>query len=175
MARKWIRSSDIGVLVKSMSGKGYTAADRDWMSQAIELAKLAAAAGEVPVGALLVKDGVCIGEGWNNPIGRCDPTAHAEINALRNAASHLHNYRLPNTTLYVTIEPCTMCIGAMIHARVGRLVYGATEPRAGAVVSQLKLPECAHYNHKMVVVGGVMGEQCGELVSAFFRAKRNAE
>ncbi len=174
MARKWIRSSDIGMLVKSMSGKGYTAADRDWMSQAIELAKLAAAAGEVPVGALLVKDGVCIGEGWNNPIGRCDPTAHAEINALRNAASHLHNYRLPNTTLYVTIEPCTMCVGAMIHARVGRLVYGATEPRAGAVVSQLQLPQCGHYNHKMAVVGGVMGEQCGELVSAFFRAKRSA-
>ena len=156
-----------------MNAKGYTAADRDWMSRAIELAKMAGEAGEVPVGALLVKDGVCIGEGWNNPISHCDPTAHAEINALRSAASHLLNYRLPNTTLYVTIEPCTMCVGAMIHARVGRLVYGATEPRAGAVVSQLQLPGCAHYNHKMEVVGGVLAERCGELVSAFFKAKRS--
>ncbi|TNE77953.1 MAG: nucleoside deaminase, partial [Gammaproteobacteria bacterium] len=93
---------------------------------------------------------------------------------LRDAARQLNNYRLPNTTLYVTIEPCTMCIGAMIHARVGRLVYGAEEPRAGAVVSQLRLTECGHYNHKIEVVGGVMAQKCGELVSEFFRAKRNS-
>ncbi|WP_461482797.1 tRNA adenosine(34) deaminase TadA [Porticoccus sp.] len=156
------------------AGRGYTAADRDWMLRAIELAKRAGEAGEVPVGALLVRDAVCIGEGWNSPIGRCDPTAHAEINALRQAAEQLHNYRLPNTTLYVTIEPCTMCIGAMIHARVGRLVYGALEPRAGAVVSQLQLPQCGHFNHKMAVVGGVLAEQCGQLVIEFFRARRQA-
>ncbi|MEZ5529170.1 MAG: tRNA adenosine(34) deaminase TadA [Porticoccaceae bacterium] len=157
------------------AGRGYTAADLDWMAQALELARQAGGVGEVPVGAILVKDGVCIGRGWNNPIGSCDPTAHAEINALREAASQQKNYRLPDTTLYVTIEPCTMCIGAMIHARVGRLVYGATEPRAGAVVSQLQLPECGHYNHKMEVVGGVMAERCGGLVSDFFRAKRQKD
>jgi len=153
-------------------GKGYTAVDLEWMAQAFELAQTAAEAGEVPVGALLVKDGVCIGRGRNSPIGCCDPTAHAEINAIREASALQQNYRLPDTTLYVTIEPCTMCVGAMIHARVGRLVYGAEEPRAGAVVSQLQLLQCGHYNHSMDVVGGVLKARCGELVSQFFRERR---
>lgn len=157
-----------------MTGRGYTAADLQWMAEALKLAQRAAEAGEVPVGALLVRDNQLVGQGWNQPLGSCDPTAHAEIVALRDAARQLNNYRLPNTTLYVTIEPCTMCIGAMIHARVGRLVYGAEEPRAGAVVSQLRLTECSHYNHKIEVVGGVMAQKCGELVSEFFRAKRNS-
>ena len=156
-----------------MVGKGYAPVDVEWMTRALALAEKAAAVGEVPVGALLIKEGIVIGEGFNTPISTCDPTAHAEIMALRNAASGMKNYRLPETTLYVTIEPCTMCIGAMIHARVARLVYGATEPRAGAVVSRLELPTLAHYNHKLDVVGGVLAKQCGELISAFFRNKRS--
>ena len=156
-----------------MVGKGYTSVDVEWMTRALALAEKAAAVGEVPVGALLIKEGIVIGEGFNTPISTCDPTAHAEIMALRNAAFGMKNYRLPETTLYVTIEPCTMCIGAMIHARVARLVYGATEPRAGAVVSRLELPTLAHYNHKLDVVRGVLAKQCGELISAFFRNKRS--
>ncbi len=152
--------------------KGYTPIDMEWMSKALVLAEQAGAIGEVPVGSLLVKDGVVVGEGYNTPISHCDPTAHAEIMALRDGAARLKNYRLPDTTLYVTIEPCTMCIGAIIHARVSRLVYGAKEPRAGAVESQLELPTLAHYNHKLDVVGGVLAEQCGELIRAFFRDRR---
>lgn len=156
-----------------MSIREHTSVDVDWMSEALILAKRAADVGEVPVGALLVKGEVIVGKGFNSPISSCDPTAHAEIMALRDAASTFENYRLPETTLYVTIEPCTMCIGAMIHARVARLVYGATEPRAGAVVSQLELPTLAHYNHKLDVVGGVLAKQCGDLISTFFRNKRS--
>lgn len=156
-----------------MTGKGYTPLDIDWMSKALILAEQASRVDEVPVGALLVKDGVMVGEGFNAPITTCDPTAHAEIMALRNAAANMNNYRLPDTTLYVTIEPCTMCIGAMIHARVARLVYGAKEPRAGAVESQLKLPELTHYNHKLDVVGGVLEKECSDLISTFFRNKRS--
>ena len=155
-----------------MKGKGYTPIDREWMTKALLLAEKAGAAGEVPVGAVLVKDGVAVGEGWNRPISTCDPTAHAEVMALRDAASRLENYRLPETTLYVTIEPCTMCVGAILHARVGRIVYGATEPRAGAVESQLQLTDMTHYNHKVEVVGGVLAEECSELISDFFRKKR---
>lgn len=156
-----------------MIGKGYTPIDIDWMSKALVLAEQAGREGEVPVGALLVKDGAVIGEGFNSPITTCDPTAHAEIMALRNAAANMNNYRLPDTTLYVTIEPCTMCIGAMIHARVARLVYGAKEPRAGAVESQLKLPELTHYNHRLNVVGGVLEKKCSDLISTFFHNKRS--
>ncbi|HEB26416.1 MAG TPA: tRNA adenosine(34) deaminase TadA [Porticoccus sp.] len=155
-----------------MKGKGYTPIDREWMTRALLLAEQAGAADEVPVGAVLVKDGVAIGEGWNRPISTCDPTAHAEVMALRDAASRLENYRLPETTLYVTIEPCTMCVGAILHARVGRIVYGATEPRAGAVESQLRLTDMTHYNHKVEVVGGVLAEECSQLISDFFRKKR---
>jgi tRNA(adenine34) deaminase len=157
------------------AGKGYTPMDREWMGKALLLAQKAATEGEVPVGAVLVKDGAIVGEGFNCPITTCDPTAHAEIMALRNAATNTGNYRLPGTTLYVTIEPCTMCIGAMIHARVSRLVYGAEEPRAGAVVSQLALPSLPHYNHAMNVVGGVLAEECGRLMSDFFKNKRLAK
>jgi tRNA(adenine34) deaminase len=155
-----------------MKGKGYTPVDREWMTKALLLAEQAGAADEVPVGAVLVKDGVAIGEGWNRPISTCDPTAHAEVMALRDAASRLENYRLPETTLYVTIEPCTMCVGAILHARVGRIVFGATEPRAGAVESQLRLTDMTHYNHKVEVVSGVLAEECSQLISDFFRKKR---
>ena len=158
-----------------MAAKDYTRIDMDWMAKALILAEKAAVADEVPVGALLVKDGVVVGEGFNSPISSCDPTAHAEVMALRDAASRLENYRLPETTLYATIEPCTMCMGAIIHARVSRLVYGAKEPRAGAVESQLELSKLAHYNHKLEVAGGVMSEQCGELISTFFRNKRSSK
>jgi tRNA(adenine34) deaminase len=155
-----------------MTGKGYKPQDRDWMLEAMSLAEQAGAAGEVPVGALVVRNGSVIGRGWNCSIGHCDPTAHAEIVALRDAAKSASNYRLPGTILYVTIEPCTMCIGAMIHARIGRLVYGASEPRAGAVTSQLRLTDQTYFNHRIEVVGGLLAEQCGEMVSHFFRQRR---
>tara|TARA_R110002124_G_scaffold66928_5_gene181909 strand:- start:2065 stop:2556 length:492 start_codon:yes stop_codon:yes gene_type:complete len=155
-----------------MTSKGYKPQDREWMLEAMSLAERAGVAGEVPVGALVVCNGSVIGRGWNCSIGHCDPTAHAEIVALRDAAKSVSNYRLPDTTLYVTIEPCTMCVGAMIHARIGRLVYGASEPRAGAVASQLHLTEQTHFNHRIEVVSGLLAEPCGELVSQFFRQRR---
>lgn len=149
-----------------------TPKDYTFMRRALELAELAAERGEVPVGAVLVQDGKVIGEGSNRPIGNCDPSAHAEIVALRRAAEDKQNYRLPNTTLYVTIEPCTMCFGALVHARVGRLVYGASEPRAGVVESQLKLGEAGFFNHKIAVESGVMAEEAGKLVRDFFHDRR---
>ncbi|BBM00213.1 tRNA adenosine(34) deaminase TadA [Microbulbifer sp. GL-2] len=149
-----------------------TPKDYMFMRRALELAELAAERGEVPVGAVLVQDGKVIGEGSNRPIGNCDPSAHAEIVALRRAAEDKQNYRLPNTTLYVTIEPCTMCFGALVHARVGRLVYGASEPRAGVIESQLKLGEAGFFNHKIAVESGVMAEEAGKLVREFFHDRR---
>ncbi|WP_444919240.1 tRNA adenosine(34) deaminase TadA [Microbulbifer sp. JMSA003] len=149
-----------------------TPRDFGFMRRALELAQLAAERGEVPVGAVLVQDGTIIGEGSNRPIGNCDPSAHAEIVALRQAADKQQNYRLPNTTLYVTIEPCTMCFGAMVHARVGRLVYGATEPRAGVVESQLELAQASFFNHKITVESGVMAEEASNLVREFFHDRR---
>ncbi|WHI48400.1 tRNA adenosine(34) deaminase TadA [Microbulbifer sp. VAAF005] len=149
-----------------------TPRDFGFMRRALELAQLAAERGEVPVGAVLVQDGKIIGEGSNRPIGNCDPSAHAEIVALRQAADKQQNYRLPNTTLYVTIEPCTMCFGAMVHARVGRLVYGATEPRAGVVESQLELAQASFFNHKITVESGVMAEEASNLVREFFHDRR---
>lgn len=142
------------------------------MRRALDLAGQAAAAGEVPVGAVVVHEGVVIGEGFNQPIGSHDPTAHAEIVALRAAAKAMDNYRLPDTTLYVTLEPCTMCIGAMIHARVGRLVFAAREPRAGAVVSTLQLCEHTSYNHKLAWSEGVLAEESAALLTGFFKARR---
>ncbi len=142
------------------------------MHQALELARKAAAQGEVPVGALVVLDDKVIGQGWNQPILSNDPTAHAEIVALRDAASTLANYRLPLATLYVTIEPCTMCAGALIHARVARVVYGATEPKSGVAESNGCLFGYEHFNHQVEVQGGVMAEQCSEVMSAFFLARR---
>ncbi|MCC1497285.1 tRNA adenosine(34) deaminase TadA [Alcanivorax sp. 1008] len=143
-----------------------------WMAQALELAKTAAEHGEVPVGALLVRDGEVIGEGWNQPIGRHDPTAHAEVVALRDAAARVGNYRLGGSVLYVTIEPCTMCFGALMHARVGTLVYGAREPRAGVCGSQLSLPAQYFYNHRLEVIGGVMAQQSSAMLKSFFARKR---
>ncbi|QHQ40856.1 tRNA adenosine(34) deaminase TadA [Microbulbifer hydrolyticus] len=143
-----------------------------FMQQALSLAAKGAALGEVPVGALVVLDGEVIGEGFNRPISASDPSAHAEVNALRDAAARQNNYRLPGATLYVTIEPCTMCFGTLIHARIARLVYGAAEPRAGVVASQLKLAEQTFFNHKIEVEGGVLAEEAGTLVREFFQKRR---
>jgi len=142
------------------------------MARALELARSAEAAGEVPVGALVVRDGAVLGEGWNRPIGGHDPTAHAEVVALRAAAAAAGNYRLGGATLYVTLEPCPMCTMAMVHARIARLVYGAPDPRQGAAGSVLDL--CAHpaFNHRLEVRAGVGAEPAGELLRAFFRARR---
>ncbi|MDB2483652.1 tRNA adenosine(34) deaminase TadA [Gammaproteobacteria bacterium] len=148
------------------------AQDTAWMRLAIEQAHQAESLGEVPVGAVLVIDGALIAAAFNAPISGCDPSAHAEIAVLRKAAELRKNYRLLFSTLYVTIEPCTMCMGAMIHSRVQRVVFGAREPRAGAVVSQLQLAGQPFYNHQIEVTEGVLADECGALVSTFFRAKR---
>jgi len=149
-----------------------TPRDFMFMQRALELAAQGAELGEVPVGAVLVMDGEIVGEGFNQPISACDPSAHAEVVALRAAAAKRKNYRLPDSTLYVTIEPCTMCFGTLIHARVARLVYGAAEPRAGVVASQLQLPQQVFFNHKIQVEGGVLEEQAGALVKEFFQQRR---
>ncbi len=146
--------------------------DLAFMSRALELAREAAAAGEVPVGAVIVKDGAIVAEGWNRPIGTCDPTAHAEIIALRAAGIALDTYRLIDTTLYVTLEPCAMCAGAMVHARVRRLVYGATDPRAGAAGSVFNVVQNPALNHRLESCGGVLAEECGTLLRDFFAARR---
>lgn len=149
-----------------------SAEDTAFMRRALDLAAAGARAGEVPVGALLVRGGIVLGEGYNQPIARCDPTAHAEIVALRAAAAACNNYRLPETTLYVTIEPCTMCVGALMHARVGRVVFGAPEPKAGSLVSNLQLSQAQHWNHRLEVCGGVCAEAAAELMQNFFRERR---
>ncbi len=142
------------------------------MRQALELARQAATLGEVPVGAVVVRDGEIIGRGGNQPIGRHDPTAHAEVMALRDAAANVGNYRLPGSTLYVTLEPCLMCIGAIFHARVGRVVFGARDPKTGAAGSVLNLFDETRLNHHAEVLGGVLAEECGTLLSGFFAARR---
>ena len=147
-------------------------ADADYMRRALELARSAELAGEVPVGAVLVIDGVVVGEGWNRPIGSSDPTAHAEIEALRAGARLLGNYRLGSSTLYVTMEPCPMCAGAMIHARVGRLVYGTTDLRAGAAGTVIDVLGGPAANHRVVVSGGVLADECRHVLQEFFRARR---
>ena len=148
--------------------------DELYMRRALALAACGEAAGEVPVGAVLVHEGRVIAETWNRPISLDDPTAHAEILALRAGGETLGNYRLPGATLYVTLEPCAMCAGAMVHARIGRLVYGAADPRAGAVDSNIGLLRAAGLNHRVAVTGGVLGEECGVRLQAFFRARRSA-
>lgn len=148
--------------------------DQYYMRQALDLARQAAQEGEVPVGAVLVRDGEVIGRGFNRPIGLCDASAHAEINALRDAGAKQNNYRLPNATLYVTIEPCTMCVGAMVHARIGRLVYGAPEPKAGAVNSRSQLLQAEYWNHRVSVTAGVLAEEASAVMQAFFAARRQA-
>ncbi|WP_428033148.1 tRNA adenosine(34) deaminase TadA [Amphritea sp.] len=147
--------------------------DLHWMEHALQLAQRAADAGEVPVGAVVVLNGAIIGEGWNQPISGHDPTAHAEIMALREAAAKIANYRLAGATLYVTIEPCTMCAGAIIHARVKRVVFGASEPKAGAVISNALMFDQSWMNHWPEYTGGVMAEQCSDAISAFFRQRRS--
>jgi tRNA(adenine34) deaminase len=146
--------------------------DRRWMAKALELARRAAAAGEVPVGAVLVRGDEAIGEGWNRPIGASDPTAHAEVVALRTAAARTGNYRLVDSTLYVTLEPCPMCAGAIVHARVARVVFGAPDPRAGAAGSVFDLLQTETLNHRAEVRGEVLAEECGTLLRDFFRARR---
>ena len=148
--------------------------DQFFMREALGLARQAEQLGEVPVGAVLVVDDDIIGRGWNRPIASHDPTAHAEIVALRDAAQDRENYRLPGSTLYVTLEPCTMCVGAMIHARVSRLVYGASEPRSGAVDSVFDLLKPGAHNHTIDITSGVLAEDSADLLKAFFARRRNA-
>ena len=146
--------------------------DAPFMREALVLAAQAAAAGEVPVGAVVVKDGTVIGRGSNRPITSNDPTAHAEIVALREAAAKLGNYRLPGCDLYVTLEPCAMCVGAMVHARVSRVVFGARDPKTGACGSIVDLPSIAHWNHHGVFTGGVLETECGQVLKEFFAERR---
>lgn len=149
-----------------------TQTDIDYMQQALALAQQAAQTGEVPVGAIVVKDDIIIGRGSNAPIGTHDPTAHAEIRAMRDAAQHLGNYRLVGCTLYVTLEPCAMCSGAIQQARIARLVYGASDPKTGACGSVIDLMAEPKLNHHTEVVGGILADECGRLLSAFFKSRR---
>lgn len=142
------------------------------MTRALELARVAESEGEVPVGAVIVKDDAVVAEGWNRPIHSCDPTAHAEIVALRAAGEALRTYRLTETTLYVTLEPCAMCASAMVHARVRRLVFAATDPRAGAAGSVFNIIQHASLNHRLECTSGVLAEECGALLRGFFAARR---
>ena len=142
------------------------------MRLALAEAAYARTLNEVPIGAVVVADGKVVGTGCNRPVSAIDPTAHAEINALRAAATSMENYRLTGVTLYVTVEPCLMCVGAMIHARVGLVVYGAPEPRSGALVSATRAHETPGLNHQLTVLGGVLEEECREVVQEFFKDKR---
>lgn len=146
--------------------------DLTWMRRALALAERAAAAGEVPVGAVAIRGGELLGEGWNQPVGSHDPTAHAEIVALRQASRKINNYRIIDSTLYVTLEPCIMCAGAMIHARVARLVFGAFDPKSGAAGTRWNVLALPGVNHRVEVEGGVLADQCGAILRAFFQARR---
>ena len=146
--------------------------DERFMREALAGAAVAEAAGEVPVGAVVVSDGAIVGRGFNQPIGTVDPTAHAEIVALRDAGRGVGNYRLVGATLYVTIEPCLMCVGGMVHARVGTLVFGAPEPKAGAIVSTCRAHELPSLNHRIEAVGGVLEEDCRAVIQEFFKPRR---
>jgi tRNA(adenine34) deaminase len=146
--------------------------DEHWMRKALQLAGHAESLGEVPVGAVLVKDDQLVAEGWNQPISSNDPSAHAEMVVLRRAGQQLENYRLVGTVLYVTLEPCVMCAGALIHARVKRVVYGANDPKAGADKSVFNILQDDRFNHRIEVTGGVLAEECGQMLSQFFQAKR---
>jgi len=146
--------------------------DEIWMEEALRLAQRALEAGEVPVGAIVVREGVVVGRGWNRNLSDCDPTAHAEIVALREAGRTVSNHRLGGCELFATIEPCAMCAGALVHARLKRLVYGADDPKAGAVRSVLGVLNHPRLNHKMEVRAGVLAGRCSELLQAFFRIRR---
>lgn len=151
----------------------WTAADLQGMRAALDQAALAQQYGEVPVGAVIMQQGNIIGRGYNCPIVQHDPTAHAEVQAIRDACRQLGNYRLPaDCVLYVTLEPCTQCVGALIHARIARVVFGATEPRAGSLVSSRQLLQSGFYNHQFEFAGGCLAEQSQQLLRAFFRQKR---
>lgn len=151
----------------------WTAADEARMREALAEAEIAASAGEVPVGAVVVANGEILGRGLNRPIQDSDPTAHAEIMALRAAAIAVNNYRLPGTTVYVTLEPCAMCMGAMLHARVARLVFGAYDEKSGAAGSVLDLSDERKLNHQFEVNGGLLADQCGALLQNFFKGRRH--
>lgn len=146
--------------------------DSYWMQQALRCAEKAEALGEVPVGAIVVRDNQVLGEGWNQPISGHDPTAHAEVMALRNAGQAVENYRLPGATLYVTIEPCTMCAGAIVHSRVSRVVFAATEPKAGAVISNSRVFDGEELNHRVEYQSGVCAEESMAMIQAFFKRRR---
>jgi tRNA(adenine34) deaminase len=148
--------------------------DGKWMGRALALAQRAQARGEVPVGAVLIQNSDLVGEGWNCPISTQDPTAHAEIIALRAASQRLGNYRLVGTTLYVSLEPCLMCIGAMIHARIERLIFGAYDPKSRGVSSVFSILRYSRINHHIDVMGGIRESECAEILYSFFRARRNA-
>ena len=144
------------------------------MRRALELAQIARERSEVPVGAVVVLGDRVIGEGYNQPIGSHDPTAHAEIIAIRDAAARLGNYRLTGARIYVTIEPCQMCVGAMVHARIGKVLYGTTEPKAGAIESAMRAHEHPSLNHRLEAEGGILEADCRELIQSFFRSRRDA-
>jgi tRNA(adenine34) deaminase len=146
--------------------------DRQFMQHALDQARLAAIAGEVPVGAVLVRDGQILSRGFNQPIANSDPSAHAEMMALRAAAQIESNYRLPGSTLYVTLEPCIMCAGAILHARVERVVFGAADPKTGAAGSVLNVFSEKQINHQTLVEGGIMGDECGQILRDFFKGRR---
>lgn len=151
------------------------AQDEWFIREALRLAEQGAALGEVPVGAVLVQDGEIIGRGFNSPISSNDPSAHAEVLAIRAAAAHLQNYRLPDTTLYVTLEPCHMCAGLIVHARIARVVFAASEPRAGAVESQGCFFSQSFLNHRVEITGGVLASESAQMLKAFFKARREAK
>ena len=152
--------------------EAFSEADMQWMHRALELAARAEREGEVPVGAVVVHGDEVIGEGWNRPITLHDPSAHAEILALRQAGERVANYRLPGSTLYVTLEPCAMCVGAILHARVERVVFGAPDPKTGALGGHFDLTAVAIHNHSIDVASGCVAEQCAMVLREFFRARR---
>lgn len=146
--------------------------DEYWMRRALVLAREAERVGEVPVGAVLVQGGQAVGEGWNHNINANDPSAHAEVQALRDAGRRIGNYRFPGATLYVTLEPCVMCAGAIVHARIARVVYGATDPKTGAAGSMFDTLVSDRHNHRVAVDGGLLAEEAGDLLRSFFRSRR---
>lgn len=162
----------MGISARGAQDAPADAEDERWMREALALAGEAGTKGEVPVGAVVVRDGVLLATGYNQPIGSNDPTAHAEVVALRAAAGAVGNYRLPGAALYVTVEPCSMCAGALVHARIARLIFGALEPKAGAVVSNNRVLGAAGLNHRVTVSGGVLAEESAALLQAFFAARR---
>lgn len=156
-----------------MTNPAFSAQDTEHMLRALEQARLASLQGEVPVGAVVAdENGACIAEGFNSTVGAHDPTGHAEIVALRRAAQRMGNYRLPGKTLYVTLEPCVMCMGAMLHARLARVVYGAADPKTGACGGVLSVHAVVELNHQTRVEGGLLAEPCGDILRSFFRARR---